>query len=129
MDNPLTPRNENRLLEDALESFPLASMPREITLDVLMRIRSSPQPRPFRLTWTDVLLAITLSLSIGAIWFSLQSLPPLVAAQVHKTSVLFYQYVFVNARWLIPVLLFGLAGFLGALTIPYLRQELTRQST
>ena len=129
MDNPLTPENENILLEDALESFPLASMPREITLDVLMRIQSSPQPRPFRLTWTDVLLAITLSLSIGAVWFSLQSLPPLVAAQVHKTSVLIYQYVFVNARWLIPTVSFGLAGFLGALTIPYLRQELTRQST
>ncbi|HEX5808228.1 MAG TPA: hypothetical protein VFY25_06140 [Anaerolineales bacterium] len=128
MDNPLTPENESILLEDALDTFPLASMPREITMDVLRRIQSSPSPRPFRLTWTDVLLAITLSLSITAVWFSLQNLPPIVVAQVHKTSVLFYQYIFVNARWLIPALLFGLAGFLGALTIPYLRQELTRQS-
>jgi hypothetical protein len=100
MDNPLTPENENR-----------------------------PSPRPFRLTWTDVLLATTLSLSIAAVWFSLQSLPPIVAAQVHKTSILFYQYVFVNARWLIPAVSFGLAGLLGALTIPYLRHELTKRST
>ena len=129
MDNPLTPENENRLLEEALETFPLASMPREITMDVLRRIQSSPPWRPFRLTWTDVLLAITLSLSIAAVWFSLQNLPPIMAAQVHKTSVLFYQYVFVNARWLIPTVSFGLAGLLGALTIPYLRHELTKRST
>jgi len=30
----------------------------------------------------------------------------------------------VNARWLIPAVFFGLAAFLSALTIPYLRRNL-----
>lgn len=128
MDNPLTPENENILIEEALKAFPVASMPRDISMDVLKRIQSSPSPPRFRLAWSDFALAVALALSIAAVWFSLQNLPPLVAAQVHKTSILLYQYVFVNARWLIPVVSFGLAAFLSALTIPYLRQELTRQS-
>jgi hypothetical protein len=128
MDNPLTPENENSLLEDAFETFPLASMPRDISMNVLRRIQSSPSPPRFRLAWSDLALAVALALSIAAVWFSLQNLPPLMAAQVHKTSILFYQYVLVNARLLIPTVSFGLAAFLSALTIPYLRQELTRQS-
>jgi hypothetical protein len=57
-------------------------------------------------------------------WFSIQNLPPIVIAHTRKESLLLYQQSLVNARWLMPVLSFGLATFLAALTIPYLRREL-----
>ena len=128
MDNPLTPQQQNIAVEDALHTYPLAEMPRDISVDVLARIQTVPAPRLFRLAWSDVVLAFVLSLCIGAIWFSVYNLPPLIVAQIRKESILFYQYLLVNARWLIPMVSFSLAGLLLALTFPYLKQELTRKS-
>jgi hypothetical protein len=101
-------------------------MPRDITVDVMSRIQAAPAPRLFRLTWNDFVLSMVIAICIAAVWFSLQNLPPLVVAQIRKESILLYQQMIVNARWLIPVLSFGLAGFLAALTVPYLRQELMK---
>jgi hypothetical protein len=128
MDNPLTPEQQNIVIEDAFQTYPLASMPCEITVDVMARIQSIPTPRPFRIAWSDVLLAVVLSLCIGAIWFSVYNLPPLLVAQMRKESILFYQYLLVNVRWLIPAVSFTLAGLLIAVTLPFLKQELTRKS-
>lgn len=128
MDNPLTPEKKNIAIEDALHTYPLAKMPRDVTMDVMARIQTIPSPHPFYLAWSDVLLAIVFSLCIGAIWFSLNNLPPLLIAQIRKESILFYQYLLVNARWLIPMASFCLAGFLAALTLPYLKQELKKKS-
>ena len=126
MDNPLTPEKQNAMIEDALHTYPIMPMPRDITSDVLSRIQTIPTPRPFRLTWNDFVLSLVIAICIGAAWFSMQNLPPLVVAQVRKESILLYQQIIVNARWLIPVLSFGLAGFFAALTIPYLRHELIK---
>ena len=126
MDNPLTPEKQNAILEDALQTYPVAQMPRDITADVMKRLQTAPLPRPFRLTWNDLFVSIILAICIGALWFSFQNLPPLVIAQLRKESILLYQQFLVNARWLIPVLSFGLAAFLAALTIPYLRRELMK---
>jgi hypothetical protein len=73
-----------------------------------------------------LILGMALAICIGAVWFSLQNLPPLVVAQVRKESILLYQQILVNARWLVPMLAFSLAGFFAALTIPYLRRELMK---
>lgn len=124
MDNPLTPQQQNTAIEDALHTYPVMPMPRDITADVLSRIQTVPAPRPFRLNWTDLILSIVLAVCVGAVWFSLRNLPPLVVAQIRKESILLYQQILVNARWLIPVLSFSLAGFFAVLTIPYLRREL-----
>ncbi|HEY9527250.1 MAG TPA: hypothetical protein VIR02_09225 [Anaerolineales bacterium] len=126
MDNPLTPEKQNAILEEALHTHPVAQMPRDITADVMRRLQTAPAPRPFRLTWNDLFLSLILAVCIGALWFSVQTLPPLVIAQLRKESILLYQQFLVNARWLIPVLSFGLAAFLAALTIPYLRRELMK---
>jgi hypothetical protein len=126
MDSPLTPEKQNAVMEDALHTYPVMPIPRDITLDVLSRIQTVPAPRPFRLTWTDFVLSIVLVVCVGAVWFSLQNLPPLVVAQIRKESILLYQQILVNARWLVPVLSFGIAGFFAALTIPYLRRELMK---
>jgi hypothetical protein len=126
MDNPLTPEKQNAILEDALHSYPVAQMPRDITVDVMSRIQTVPAPRPFRLTWNDLFVSLVLAICIGALWFSVQNLPPMMVAQIRKESILLYQQILVNARWLIPVLAFGLAGFFAALTIPFLRQELMK---
>ena len=126
MDNPLTPEQQNVLLEDALQTYPIVQMPRDITADVMARIQTAPAPRPFRLTWGDFLVSLVLLICIGTVWFSLQNLPPLVIAQIRKESILLYQQILVNTRWLIPMLSFGLAAFFAALTIPYLRRELMK---
>lgn len=128
MDNPLTPGTQNDLIEESLHTYPLATMPRDLTGDVMARIRTMPAPRPFRFRWSDFVLAALFSLCLAALWFSVQNLPPIVLAQIRKESILFYQYLLVNARWLVPAISFGLAGFLAFLTIPYLRQELTDSS-
>lgn len=126
MDNPLTPETQNAILEDALHTYPVMPMPRDITPDVLARIQTIPAPRPFRIVWNDLILSAVVALCLSALWFSLQNLPPLAVAHIRKESILLYQQILVNARWLVPVLSFGLAGFLAALTIPYLRQELRK---
>ena len=126
MDYPLTPEKQNAVIEDALLTYPVMPIPRDITVEVMSRIQSVPAPRPFRLTWQDLVLSLVIALCFVAVWFSLNSLPPLVVAHLRKESILLYQQMLVNARWLIPVLSFGFAGFLAALTIPYLRQELRK---
>jgi hypothetical protein len=126
MDNPLTPEKQNAILEEALHTYPVAQMPRDITMDVIKRIQTIPAPRPFRFTWNDLLVSLVLAICMGALFFSVQNLPPLIVAQIRKESILLYQQFLVNARWLVPVLSFGLASFLAALTIPFLRQELMK---
>lgn len=128
MDNSLTPEIQTIVIEDALHTYPVMPMPRDITADVMSRIQTIPAPHPFRLAWNDLALAVILSVCIGAVWFSLYHLPPLAVAQIRKESILFHQHILVNARWLIPAFSFGLAGFLSALTIPYLRRELMKKS-
>jgi hypothetical protein len=124
MDNHLTPEAQNVVVEDALQTYPFADMPRDITADVMARIQTIPAPRPFRIIWNDFGVALVLSLCIGAIWFSVQNFPPLLLAQIRMQSILFYQDLIVNVRWLIPAIFFGLAALLSALTIPYLRRNL-----
>lgn len=126
MDDSLTPEKQNLLIEDALHTYTMVPMPRDITVDVMSRTQTVPAPRAFRLTWNDFALGIIFPLCITAVWFGLNNLPPLVIAQLHKESILLYQHILVNARWLIPAFSFGLAGFLAALTIPYLRRELMK---
>jgi hypothetical protein len=126
MDNPLTPEQQNVLIEDALSAYPIAPMPRPVTSDVMARIKTIPAPRPFRFTSNDFVLALIFSVCMGAMWFSINHLPPLLVAQIRKESILLYQYLLVNIRWLIPAISFGLAAFLSALTIPYLRRELLK---
>lgn len=127
MDQSVNPENQD-LIEDALRTLPLASLPRGVTTEVLSRIQTVPAPRAFRLAWSDLLVGILLAVSVIAIWFSLQNLPPIAVAQIRKESILFYQYLLVNARWLMPAVSFGLAGFLALITIPHLRRELRGKS-
>ena len=120
MDNRL---KQDALIEDALKSQPLAEMPRSVTLDVMARIQTDT--RPSFVTWNDFVLSLVLALSISAVFFAVQNLPPMMLAKIRIQSILLYQDILVNARWLLPSLLFGLAAFLAALTIPALIQMTT----
>lgn len=115
MDNRL---KQDALIEDALKSQPLAPMPRSVTLDVMARIQKDV--RPSLITWNDFVLSLVIALSIGAVFFATQSLPPMMFAKLRIQGILLYQDLLVNARWLVPSLLFGIAAFLSALTIPTL---------
>jgi len=105
-------------IEDALHSYPLAEMPRSITLDVMQRIQKDATPVYF--TWKDFVLGFVMALSLGAIFFSLQNLPPIMVAKLHIQGILLYQSLIINARWLLPSLMFGGAALLSALTVPSL---------
>jgi len=124
MDKRLTPQQENEIIEDALINYPLMPMPRSITVDVMARIQKDV--RPVLITWNDFALSLVIALCIGALFFTIQSLPPVLLVKIRIQGILLYQDYLVNARWLIPTVLFGLAAFLSALTIPYLQRELRK---
>ncbi|MCE9644700.1 MAG: hypothetical protein K8S20_01780 [Chloroflexi bacterium] len=121
MDNRLTPEKVDALLEDALKNQPLAPMPRSITSNVMARIQKDA--RPVLVTWNDFALSLVIALSIGAVFFALQNLPPVLVAKLRMQGILFYHDLLVNGRTLIPAILFGLSALLAAWTIPYLRRE------
>ena len=114
MDDLLTPNEQNLIIEEALRSYPIATMPKSITELVLARIRTEPAPR-FQLTRNDYVLAVVLSLVFGAILFALQSLPPHALLQIRIQGILLWQSFLVNYRWLVPLtsIMLGatLAGF------------------
>ena len=114
MDDLLTPKEQNLIIEDALQSYPLARMPESITGLVLARIRTEPAPR-FKLTRNDYVLAVVLSLVLSAIFFGFRSLPPHTLIQIRIQGILLWQSFLVNYRWLVPLtsILLGasLAGF------------------
>lgn len=122
MDNRL---KQDVLIDDALRSQPLAPMPRSVTADVMARIQKDA--RPPLVTWNDFVLSLVIALSIGALFFAGQSLPPIMLAKLRIQVILLYQDFLVNARWLVPTLFFGLAAFLSALTLPTLIHMTTKR--
>jgi hypothetical protein len=120
MDHRLTPEQKDSLVEGALKNYPLAPMPMDITSNVMARIQKDA--RPALVNWNDFVLSIVIVLCIGAIFFTVQNLPPILLAKIHIQGILLYQDFLVNSRWLIPSVLFGFAAFLSALTIPSLIQ-------
>ena len=115
MDNRL---KQDALIEDALKSYPLASMPRDITLSVMARLQKNT--RPPLVTWTDFILSFVMAACVAAVWFATLNLPPILLAKIRIQGILLYQDFLVNARWLVPAALLGLAALLVALTIPSL---------
>jgi hypothetical protein len=114
MDGLLTPDEQENIIEDALRSYPLAKMPRDITQTVMSRIRREPAPR-FQLTRIDYLLAIVLTLVLGAIMLSFQFLPPIALLQLRIQGILLWQSFLVNYRWLLPVTSIILGTFLAGI--------------
>ena len=113
MDNRL---EQDAIIGDALKSQPLAPMPRSITLDVMSRIQV--EQRPALVTWNDFAIALVIALTIGALFITAQSLPPVALAKLRIQGILLYQDFIVNARWLVPTLLFSLAAFFASFAIP-----------
>jgi hypothetical protein len=122
MDNRL---KQEALIEDALTSQPLAAMPRSVTVDVMSRIQKDT--RPSLITWNDFVLSLVIALSIGALFFTVQNLPPIMLAKLRIQGILLYQDFLVNARWLVPSLLFSGAALLAGLTIPTLIKMTRRE--
>jgi len=113
---------QEALIEDALKSYPLAEMPRGITADVMARIQKDERPK--LITWNDFVLSLVLALSFSAVYFGVQSLPPILLAKLRIQGILLYQDFLVNAHWFLPAVLFGLAAVLSASAIPFLLQML-----
>lgn len=113
MDNRL---DHDALIDDALKSQPLVPMPRSITANVMSRIHV--EKRPALVTWNDFAIALVIALTIGAIFITFQSLPPVALAKLRIQGILLYQGFIVNARWLVPSLFFGLAVLFAGLSIP-----------
>lgn len=114
-------------IEEALKSQPLARMPRSITVDVMARIQTVDTRRLAIITWSDFALSSVIAACIAAFWFASQNLPPLLLAKIRIQWILLYQDYLVNARWLVPTVMFGLAALLAALTIPALLRMISDQ--
>ena len=121
MDNRL---KQDALIEAALKTYPLARLPRSVTNDVMERIQKDTRPR--LVTWNDFVLSLVLALSISAVFFAMQSLPPIMLAKLRIQGILLYQDFLVNARWLVPGLFFGAAAVFSAVTIPSLIRMMKR---
>ena len=98
---------QDAIIEDALQSEPLASMPRSITADVMARIQTNK--RPAIITWRDFGFSFVIVSCLAALWFTWQNLPPILLAKLRIQGILLYQDFLVNSRWLVPALLFGTA--------------------
>ena len=114
MDDLLTPDQQDQLIEDALRSYPLAKLPRDITESVMARLHNEPAPR-FQITRTDYIVALVLTLVLGGIILGFQFLPPIVLLQMRIQGILLWQSFLVNYRWFVPLtsIMLGtlLAGF------------------
>lgn len=117
MDHKL---KQDVLIEDALKSQALAPMPRNITVDVMARIQTTDAKRPAIITWSDLVLGFVLASCLATFWFVSQNLPPILVAKLRIQGILLYQDFLVNARWLVPAAMFGIAALLAAVTIPSL---------
>lgn len=115
MDNRL---EQDALIEDALQNYPLAPMPRDITASVMARIHV--EKRPTLVTWNDLAIALVIAAIIGALFITFQNLPPVALAKLRIQGILLYQDILVNMRWLIPAALFGAAALFAGLSIPSL---------
>ena len=122
MDNRL---EQDAFIEDALKSQPLALMPRSIAANVMARIQV--EKRPVLVTWNDFAIAFVIALTIGALFITAQSLPPIALAKLRIQGILLYQDFIVNARWLVPTVLFGLALLFAGLSIPSLFKMTTNK--
>jgi hypothetical protein len=116
---------QDALIEDALKSHPLAPLPHSITPDVMTRIQKDV--RPGLVTWHDLGLSLVIASCIGALFVTVQSLPPIILIKLHIQGILLYQGFLVNARWLVPAVMFGLSAFFAVLTLPALVQMSTRR--
>lgn len=114
-------------IEEALKSQPLAPMPLSITAGVMARIQTMDARRSAILTWSDFALSAVIAACLAAFWFASQNLPPILLAKIRIQWILLYQELLVNARWLVPTLMFGSAAFLAALTIPSLIQMVSKR--
>jgi hypothetical protein len=122
MDNRL---KQDALIEDALKSYPLTTMPRDITANVMARIQRGV--RPAIVTWSDFVLSFVITACITALWFATQNLPPILLAKMRIQSILLYQDFLINAHWLVPMGMVALAAILVTLTIPSLFRRTTDQ--
>ncbi len=111
---------QDALIEDALRSQPFAPMPRSVRDDVMSRIRSADAKRPALLAWSDFALGLVIASCLAALWFTLANLPPILILKLRIQGILLYQHFLVNAHWLVPSVLFGMAALLAAVTIPFL---------
>jgi hypothetical protein len=111
---------QDALIEDALKSQPLAPMLHSVTMNVMSRIQTAEAKRPAVITWGDFALSVVLAGCLGALWYAVQSLPPILLAKLRMQGILLYQDFLVNSRWLVPMAMFGLAALLAAITIPAL---------
>lgn len=102
MDSLLTSNEQDKIIEDALHSYPLAQMPKDITTSVIARLRNEPAPR-FQITRTDYLLAVVFTLVLGGIMLGFQFLPPIALLQMRIQGILLWQSFLVNYRWLLPL--------------------------
>ncbi|HZM20410.1 MAG TPA: hypothetical protein VFC02_01635 [Anaerolineales bacterium] len=121
----LTPNEQENIIEDALRSYPLANMPRDISQTVMSRIGREPAPR-FQITRMDYLLTIVLTLVLGAIILGFQALPPIALLQMRIQGILLWQSFLVNYRWLLPVTSIILGTFLAGIAFHQLLRSQRR---
>lgn len=113
MDNHLVKQQQDALIEDTLKNHPLATMPHSITADVMRRVQKDV--RPVLVTWNDFVVSLAIVLCIGALFFTLHSLPPIILVRLHIQEILLHQNILVDSYFLLPML--AVAGGISLATL------------
>ena len=92
----MTPNTENEQntqlpLEDALQSYPIATAPPDFSKSVMNRVRSSELKLQFRLTWIDYALTLFATSMIGLALILLQLVPMKWIMQVRFQAFILWE--------------------------------------
>ncbi len=106
MANPVDPHDTDSVIEDALQTFPVADVPPGMTDAVMRRVRRfAPAPR-FRLAWLDVALPTFAAALVGVALLLLFAIPETTAENAEGYLVILATRL--NLALFLPILAGGL---------------------
>jgi hypothetical protein len=95
-------RQELALVEAAARSYPLADTPPGLSAAVMSRVRATSPIPPFRVTWQEIILSLSIAgiaVLASAVWFSL---PPQAVIYIQMRTVVFLQSLLLaHLGWMI----------------------------
>jgi hypothetical protein len=105
----------NRIIEDALSTYPMAAVPPGLSAAVMAQVRAlSLKPR-FRLSWMDYAVSLFVSGMASLFLLVWQLLPPNLTARLRLQLLLTERFLEINSLW--PIIVVGIVLAVAALIV------------
>ncbi len=82
-------QNSFAIVDDALQTYPLAAVPAHLHASIMAQIRATPQVPPFRLAWQDYTLSLFAAGMTAVIIWLLETIPAQLSVNVQQDLLLF----------------------------------------